>query len=1088
MYGRQFSIFQKILFSLLGLALIPVIIASVVAVRSISLIGYTAQANMEEIGNQIHHSAEVMRSDIINDSIKQHDAKSTLAIETRTRDIAGYVASFLYGIDSDVLSMQAIVVSPESFLTFYKAKKRLVTIPESMVWSDDEGWVPESHSSSAQKRQWVNEKNKTNWHYNQPLGYTRQAIPLFKEITYVGLDGQEIVKISHGQVSKDLRNISNPKNTFAGAETYFEYLPDLLQGELYVSPVVGAYQPFWGGKPGSFDPRQHPESSPEMFGYAGRENPNGTRFDGLIRWVLPIFKNGRKVGYITCALDHRHLQELIEHIHPTPETYTQHPDGGSGNYAFLWDNQSRSIVHPRHYFICGYDKDTGEPVPGWTGATKDTQLASGRIPLDCRKLDFAPQCQGWENITAEGGNGSFQIFWSGLSKLTTVATVNYHTGQNYKGDRGFGYVTLGANVDDFHEPSIQASTMIGTAIDRQQHLVDHAVTVNKTLIAEISTHTSMIYLFLALFSCFAVTVVAYFVSRNITLPLQKVSDAVHSMEHGTYQTIMVESGGEVGQLVDAFNNMVRERQKVAEELLENESRYRNLFETSPNGIIIYHNRQVCDCNDEMVNLFRVASKHNIIGKGPSDLSTDVQPSGESSAVAIEAFLADVFTLGFKKTDWQFKRFDGEKFYAEILASSFMNKGKKMIHATIRDVTARRKSERQIEKARLAAEEANQAKSIFLANMSHEIRTPMNGIMGMASILAKTRLDANQQRCVELMNTSAQRLLRILNDILDFSLIESGKMGLSQHVFDVGREMEQTFGMLRVAAEEKRVEFLAAFADDVPDRLYGDAGRIAQIVINLVMNGIKFTPAGGAVSVRVGCYDLDNSSVDAVGLCLEIKDTGIGIPVDQQQMVFEPFTQADASHTRKYGGSGLGLAITAELTAMMNGHLEVESQEGRGTVFRVFLPLAMVSEHDEGEISVIDGVPTDTDGVLQGCSVLLVEDEVVNQVVIQEMLKPYGVVLESVLNGSACLMKIKVRKYDLILLDVQLPDYDGYDIAPLIRDDQSGLNCESGIIGVSAHASPDIREKCMRCGMDGFVSKPVAVKTLVTAMVRLLRQK
>lgn len=1085
MLRRQFTIFQKILFSLLGFALIPVIIGSLIALRSIHELGETAQLNMEEIGSHIHQSAERMRGDITVDLILQHDIKSTQAIETRTRDIAGQVAGFLHSIDADVLSMQAVAVTPEAFLTFYNAAHRLVTEPQELLWSKSaKSWVPAEVSSPPPARTWNNKANRTGWHYNAPLAYKKKSIPLFKEMTFIDIRGQERVKIVDGHITDQLLDISKPKNTFARAETYFNHIGDLKEGELYVSPVVGRYKPFWGGIPGVFDPDKMKGQSPEDFAYAGRENPQGKRFNGIIRWVLPIFKNGVKTGYLTCALDHRHLQELIEHIHPTPETYTQHPDGGSGNYAFLWDNNSRAIVHPRHYFICGYDS-SGAYVPGWTGATKKEQLQAGRIPLDCKTLDFAPQCQGWENITEDGGNGSFQIFWSGLSKLTTVASVDYHTGSNYNTARGFGYVTIGANVDDFHAPALVASSMIEKAIDRQQALVDQAVSVNKELMATISTQSSTIYVFLSLFSCLATIIVAYYVSRNISQPLHKVVSAVRSMGSGQYQSIQVEAGGEVGELISAFNSMVVERQDVAQELIENEFRYRNLFETSPNGIIICYERKVFDCNDETVNMFNAVSKRHIVGKAPEELSVELQPSGEDSATAIDAFLGDVFELGFKKVDWLFRREDGEEFYAEIWAASFVQHGKKMVHATIRDITERKKSEQQIKQAKCLAEEANEAKSIFLANMSHEIRTPMNGIMGMASILAKTHLDVNQQRCVDLMNSSAKRLLRILNDILDFAQIESGKLGLSPHVFDIEVEMEQTLGMLRVPAEEKGLDFKVDVAPDLPKKLYGDAGRIAQVVINLVMNGIKFTPDGGKVSVVVSCSGLLESQGEMVDLVLEVKDSGIGIPAVKQKVIFEPFSQADSSHSRKFGGSGLGLAITGELIAMMDGRIEINSTEGVGTLFRVLIPLGVVSESPDPQIGLTQGIPVDNNGVLQGCSILLVEDEVVNQIVLQEMLKGYGVVIDTVDTGSAALLKVRACRYDLVLLDVQLPDYDGYDVATLIRHDSTGLNQGTPIVGVSAHALQEVEQDCLQAGMNGFVAKPIEVLDLVRVMVKVL---
>ena len=230
---------------------------------------------------------------------------------------------------------------------------------------------------------------------------------------------------------------------------------------------------------------------PEQSGYAGKENPVGIRFQGLIRWATPVAKNGRVIGYVTLALDHTHIMEFTDHIVPTTERYSAISDAGSGNYAFIWDNKGRNISHPRDYFIVGYDPETGKQSVPWldeemfgiwqaSDRSMDTFLSkapqfkdqtlskkpalpliqAGMLGLDCRYLNFAPQCTGWRNLTQNGGSGSFVIFWSGLWKLTTAATIPYYTGSYGHSSRGFGFVTIGANVDEFHSSAMQTAETI----------------------------------------------------------------------------------------------------------------------------------------------------------------------------------------------------------------------------------------------------------------------------------------------------------------------------------------------------------------------------------------------------------------------------------------------------------------------------------------------------------------------------------------------------------------------------------------------------------------------------------------------------
>ncbi len=553
----RLGILHKILFSFLCLSIVPLVLAGVFAVQSVRQLSSTALDNMEVMGASLLAPTEAVGQSITQHSVESLDAKSTENIETRTIDLANRIAGFLYGIDDAVEALALVPRESTQYEAFYNSHKRQVVVPSEWLWdSKTVQWTPKVAWPEQQYRDYKLEANKKAWHYNAPLPYTTEWRPLFKELTVYDLDGMELLKVNGKGVSDDLRDISNISSTFCYAETYFEHAQSLKEGELYVSPVVATYEPFWGGKPGVFNPDQHPDKDPRELAYAGRENPLGTRSEGIIRWVIPIHEHGKKVCYVTAALDHRHVQELVEHIHPTPERFTELHDPGSGNYAFIWDNNHRAVAHPRHYFQCGYEKDTGEAVSGWTSSRKLEQLKAGRVPLDGRVLDFAPQCQGWKNITEEGGNGSFQILWSGLYKLTTVATIPYRTGTNYSSQRGFGYVTIGANVDDFHKDALLTKQYIGENIAHQRDVISESVASNKELMTGISRKNSRLLTVLVSASLVVVCLVAVLLSLGITKPLKQLSKAATDMAGGDLeQHVEVNSRDEVKDLADAFNKM-----------------------------------------------------------------------------------------------------------------------------------------------------------------------------------------------------------------------------------------------------------------------------------------------------------------------------------------------------------------------------------------------------------------------------------------------------------------------------------------------------------------------------------------------------
>jgi PAS domain S-box-containing protein len=508
------------------------------------------------------------------------------------------------------------------------------------------------------------------------------------------------------------------------------------------------------------------------------------------------------------------------------------------------------------------------------------------------------------------------------------------------------------------------------------------------------------------------------------------------------------------------------QQRLERELAERtaaQQAFQTIFESGPLGIgLLDADGRYADANRALEELYQL-SKPEFLGRRAGDLAL----AEDGTACRCQEEMCAKGSIDAMEV--HLSRRPGGPVTALVWGRSIQIGQRPHYLMYMLDITERRRMEEELRRAREAAEEAARLKGEFLANVSHEIRTPMNGILGFTQLTLASDLSIEQREYLEAVETSAKALLDIINDILDFSKMEAGRADLDHVPFSLRECLESTRQGVVTQAQQKGLDLIVKLSPEAPPELIGDPGKLRQVLLNLLGNAVKFTERG-AVELSVTPVMRHSSSAR---LRFAVRDTGIGIAAGKQAFIFEPFRQADGSVTRKYGGTGLGLAISSRLVRLMGGQIGVESEIGHGSTFYFVAEFALATP---GLRNVSQS--TSEEASESGLSILVVDDNPLNQTLASRLLIKHGHRVQTASNGVEAIAHFDRQRFDMVLMDLQMPEMDGFQALAEIRRREGMTGRHIPVVAMTAHAMKGERERCLQAGMDSYLSKPYQSKDLL----------